>query len=47
MPDKKDYADMSIVELMTVCEAKGIDYQEGGEILDAKAIRAKLKKEAK
>ena len=46
MPKDYDskYDDMSIVELLTVCEAKCIDYHKGGEILDADAIRAKLGK---
>lgn len=45
---KKKYDNMSIVELLTVCEAEGISYREGGEILNADQIRVKLgKKEEK
>lgn len=42
--NKKEYDDMSIVELITVCEAEGISYKEDGTILDAEAIRVKLGK---
>ncbi|KKM86963.1 hypothetical protein LCGC14_1273670 [marine sediment metagenome] len=44
---KKEYDDMSIVGLITVCDRLGVDYNRGGEILDAKAIRELLGKPAK
>ncbi len=44
MAYKKAYDSMSIVELISVCLAQGIDYHDGDEILDAKAIREKLGK---
>lgn len=47
MTYKKKYDSMNIVQLMTVCDAEGISYQEGGEILDADAIRVKLGKKEK
>ena len=47
MAYKKEYDNMSIVELIAVCEAEGITYRKGGEILDAEAIRVNLGKKAK
>ncbi len=44
MAYKKIYDSMSIVELITVCEAEGIEYKKGDEILDADAVRAELRK---
>ena len=41
------YDNMSIVELITVCQEKGIDYHDEGSILDADAIRVKLSKKVK
>lgn len=47
MAYKKEYDKMSVVELIAVCIANGIDYHDGNEILDADAIRVKLGKKAK
>lgn len=47
MAYKKVYDDMSIVELLNICDAEGIDYHDGGEILDAGQIRVKLGKKDK
>lgn len=42
--EKKTLADMTVVELITICEKKGISYTKGNEILDAEALRAKISK---
>ena len=47
MAYKKAYDNMSIVELIAVCGAQGIDYHNGDEILDADAIRELLGKKRK
>ena len=40
-----NYQNMSVVELITVCNELGIEYHDGGEILDADTIRAILGEE--
>lgn len=40
------YDNMSVVELITACTERHIDYHKGREILDAPALRKKLGKKS-
>ncbi len=44
MAYRKKYNTMSIVDLISVCLVKEIDYHDGGTILNADEIRTKLGK---
>ena len=44
MAYEKEYDKMSLTSLIDVCDAEGISYEEGGRVLSADEIRAKLGK---
>ena len=41
---EKKLEDMSVVELITLCQENGINYHKGNEILDADSLIAKIAK---
>ena len=47
MAYKAEYDDMTVVELITVCQRKDLSYTKGNEILKADALRKLLGKRAK